>query len=118
MNEELANVLKWCKANKLSLNPTKSNYFVITPKLIDNIGENSHNGRYSKGQISVDMRIPPIFCCVCLQHNLHQLSLDLVKTSKFYRNLFNKIFHDLPILLLISFISSFHFLLSSVSLFR
>jgi len=37
MNEELDNVLKWCKMNKLSLNPTKSNYLVITPKLKENL---------------------------------------------------------------------------------
>jgi len=33
MNNDLENVSKWCKANKLSLNPSKSNYIIVSPKL-------------------------------------------------------------------------------------
>ena len=33
MNNELRNVDEWCRANKLSLNPSKSNFFVIPPRL-------------------------------------------------------------------------------------
>ena len=32
MNKDLANVCKWYIANKLSLNPSKSNHLIITPK--------------------------------------------------------------------------------------
>ena len=33
MNNELRNVDDWCRANKLSLNPSKSNFLVIPPRL-------------------------------------------------------------------------------------
>ena len=33
MNNELRNVDEWCRANKLSLNPSKSNFLVIPPRL-------------------------------------------------------------------------------------
>ena len=33
MNNELRNVDEWCRANKLSLNPSKSNFLVFTPRL-------------------------------------------------------------------------------------
>lgn len=36
MNRELENVYKWCNANKLSLNPKKSYYLIISPKLRSN----------------------------------------------------------------------------------
>ena len=32
MNKDLANVYNWCIANKLSLNPSKSNHLIISPK--------------------------------------------------------------------------------------
>ena len=32
MNKDLANVYDWCIANKLSLNPSKSNHLIISPK--------------------------------------------------------------------------------------
>jgi len=35
----------------------------------------------------------PMFRYVCRQHSLYQFHLDYVKTSTFYWNLFNKIFH-------------------------
>ena len=33
INEELSKVLTWCNANKLNINPFKSNYLIIAPKL-------------------------------------------------------------------------------------
>ena len=33
INEELSKVLTWCNANKLNINPSKSNYLVIPQKL-------------------------------------------------------------------------------------
>ena len=33
MNEDLANVYKWLQASKLHLNPTKSNYLIVAPKM-------------------------------------------------------------------------------------
>ena len=33
MNNELRNVDEWCRANKLSLNPSKSNFLIIPPRL-------------------------------------------------------------------------------------
>ena len=32
MNKDLANIYKWCIANKLSINPLKSNLLSITPQ--------------------------------------------------------------------------------------
>ena len=33
MNQDLQKVSQWCMANRISLNPTKSNYLIIPPKL-------------------------------------------------------------------------------------
>ena len=33
MNKDLANVYKWLQANKLHLNPAKSNYIIARPKI-------------------------------------------------------------------------------------
>ena len=33
LNNELRNINDWCRANKLSLNPLKSNFLVILPRL-------------------------------------------------------------------------------------
>ena len=33
MNQDLLKVCQWCMANRISLNPTKSNYLIIPPKL-------------------------------------------------------------------------------------
>ena len=33
MNHDLQKVFQWCMANRISLNPTKSNYLIIPPKL-------------------------------------------------------------------------------------
>ena len=33
MNKDLANVYNWLQANKLHLNPAKSNYIVVAPKM-------------------------------------------------------------------------------------
>jgi len=59
-------------------------------------------------------KFPPIFWCAFLQHSCLQSTAQLfvytkfnLKTSLFYWNLFNKIFHVLPIL----FTNNFHVLL-------
>ena len=33
MNEDLAKVFKWLQATKLHLNPAKSNYLIVAPKM-------------------------------------------------------------------------------------
>ena len=33
MNLDVQKVFHWCMANRMNLNPTKSNYFIISPKL-------------------------------------------------------------------------------------
>ena len=33
MNLDLQKVFHWCMANRINLNPTKSNYLIISPKL-------------------------------------------------------------------------------------
>ena len=33
MNKDLANVYNWLQANKLHLNPAKSNYVIVAPKV-------------------------------------------------------------------------------------
>jgi len=49
--------------------------------------------------ISADKRIFTIFWYACPQHILYPIHLVFIKTSKFYWNLFNKLFLVLPVFL-------------------
>ena len=39
VNRDLKNVHGWCKFNKLSLNPLKSEFMLVTPKRVDTMPE-------------------------------------------------------------------------------
>jgi len=94
MNNDLENVRKWCKVNKLSLNSSKSNYIIVPPKL-----------NLPSPQFSLILENNPISHCKATKH-LGVFIDPQLNFSSHIKNLENKISRSVGILSKLS--TSFH----------